>query len=1023
MIKKQLNRRLWLVTLLCVIGATAFAQSLSGTVVSADDGSPIAGASVTEKGGTAAAVTNELGRFTIAAPAGGSLVVSYMGYATQEVAAQDGVTVRLISTISDLEEVVVVGYGVQKKKLVTGANLQVSGDDLLAQSQTNVLQALQGQAPGVQITTTSGQPGSGLNVIVRGLGTIGNAGPLYIVDGVQTGSIGYLNPADIESIDILKDAASAAIYGSQSANGVVLITTKSGKAGRARITFDGYAGSQQVASKARLLNAAEYAAIMNEARINSGNLPYFTNEEVGAMGQGTNWIDEMFVDNALTQNYTLGISGGTEQSVYSSSAAYTSQEGVVGGKSSSFYERYNFRFNSEHKLYKDIITFGQHLTYTYTNNNGIGVGGQYNNTLRGAFNTSPFVPIYDEAGNFFDNSNSTWNNGEANPYATMVLNNQNRNNDQKLLGDVYLTVEPLEGLTFKTMVGLDYYANEGRSFQPIYRLSVYSFNDFTRVNQSMGKGRSLMWENFLTYDFDVENGHQFTVMAGTSAYKFDSSGIWGGNRDLIISGLGYAWLNNATNTDGTNITIGGAPGEPERRMSYFGRLNYNFKETYMLNATFRADGSSKFAPGHQWGYFPSVSVGWIATNEAFLAGTEAWLDFFKLRASWGQVGNQNVSGFQYLAPVSFGINYSFGPEEGVLTPGAHPSRLGNEQLQWETSEQTNLGFDARFLGNRLDVAFDWYTKNTKDWLIRAPILATAGAEAPFINGGDVQNTGIELALSFQDRIGEVSYSIGLNGAYNKNKVGRIPTSDGIIHGNTNSLFDNSLEFYRAQDGFPIGYFWGLETAGIFQSEAEVDAHRASGGQLIQPSAQPGDVRYVDLNDDGVINDLDRTMVGNPNPDYTFGINLSLAYRGFDFSLLASGVAGNELVQSWRNHANPKANYSSAILDRWHGPGSSNTIPRVTEDGRNWTQFSDLYIHRGDFMRINNVTIGYDLGQVLKQPYLSKVRVYASALNLYTFTSYNGMDPEVGYGEGFSSGVDLGYYPRPRTFMVGANISF
>ncbi|WP_257667238.1 SusC/RagA family TonB-linked outer membrane protein [Parapedobacter tibetensis] len=1022
---KQLFNKWGLTILIGMLSTAAFAQTITGTVLSADDGAPIAGANVRVQGGSTATVTNDQGKFSINASIGDILVVSYLGFLEQEITvnAASVMTIRLQSSIADLDEVVVVGYGVQKKKLVTGANLQVKGDDLLGQSQTNALQALQGQAPGVQITTVSGQPGSGLNVIVRGLGTIGNAGPLYIVDGVQTGSISYLNPADIESIDILKDAASAAIYGSQSANGVVLITTRSGKAGRAQLTFDGYTGTQQVAKKARMLNASEYAAIMNEARINSGNPPYFSNDELAAMGEGTNWLNEMFEDNALTQNYTLGATGGTEQSVYSSSIAYTSQEGIVGGKGSSFYERYNFRLNSEHKLYKDIIKFGQHLTYTYANNNGIGVGNQYNNTLRGAFNTSPFVPMYDEEGNFFDNSSSDWNNGEANPYAEMVINNQNTNNDQKLIGDVYLSVQPIPRLTFKTMLGLDYYANEGRSFSPIYRLSIYAFNDFTSVNQSMGKGRAIMWDNTLTYDFSPAPEHQFTAMVGSSSYKLDGSGIWGNNRDLIFSGLKYAWLDNATNTDGANMSLGGAPVEPERRMSYFGRLNYNFRETYLLNATFRADGSSKFAPGHQWGYFPSVSAGWIATNESFMEATSGWLDFLKLRASWGQVGNQNISGFQFLAPVSFGINYIFGPEEGVLTPGAYPSRLGNELIKWETSEQTNIGLDARLMRNRLDVNVDWYIKDTRDWLIQAPILATAGAAAPFINGGDVRNKGVELALSFHDRVGDLNYSIGVNGAYNTNKVGRIPTGDGIVHGNTNSLYANSLEFYRAQDGFPIGYFWGLKTDGIFQSEDEVLAHRNPNGQLVQPSAQPGDVRYIDLNDDGVINDLDRTMVGDPNPNYTFGINIALEYKGFDFALLASGVAGNQLVQSWRNHSSPQANYSAAILDRWHGPGSSNSMPRVTEDARNWTQFSDLYIHDGDYLRINNITVGYDFGKVFNKSYLSKVRLYASVLNLYTFTRYNGMDPEIGYGEGFSSGVDLGYYPRPRTFMLGANIRF
>lgn len=572
---------------------------------------------------------------------------------------------------------------------------------------------------------------------------------------------------------------------------------------------------------------------------------------------------------------------------------------------------------------------------------------------------------------------------------------------------------------------MDYNASESRSFSPLYNLSIYAYNTETKVSQSMNKGKSLIWDNLLSYKFDLQKDHVFEVMAGSSAYQADGSGIYGTNSNLIFDDLDHAWLSNALNKNSNGITIGGRPDDADRRMSYFGRLNYNYKEKYLINATFRADGSSRFAAQNRWGYFPSVSGGWIVTNESFLEGQKNWLDFLKIRASWGQVGNQNIASFQYLTPIKLdNTNYTFGDKEGVLTPGAYPSRLSNPNVKWETSEQTDIGFDATLLKGKLSVNFDWYNKLTKDWLISAPILATAGADAPFINGGNVTNSGIELALTYKSNVGDFNYSIGLNGAYNKNKVGKIPTADGIVHGLTNQLYDNSLEFYRAENGFPIGYFWGLKTAGIFQTEAEVLAYQSAAGKVIQPTAAPGDVRYVDLNGDGVIDNQDRGMIGKPNPDYTFGISLSADYKGFDFSILASGVAGNEIVQSYRNQANPFGNYTTRILDRWHGEGSSNTMPRVTEDNRNWTNFSDLYLQKGDYLRISNVTIGYDFGKVLKKSYLKQLRLYAAALNLYTFTKYDGMDPEIGYGtEGFASGIDLGYYPRPRTFMFGANFRF
>lgn len=1002
--------------------AVAQTQKVSGTITTKNS-TTLPGATVAVKGTNKSTSANASGQFSIDAAPGDVLVITFIGYTTEEVklGSSTNLSVSLEEDYNRLEDVIVIGYGTQKKKLTTGANLQVKGDDIQKQSTTNALQALQGQAPGVQITTTSGQPGSGMNVIIRGKGTIGNFGPLYVVDGINTGDISYLNPADIESIDVLKDAASAAIYGSQAANGVVLITTRTGKTGqKAQITLDGYYGLQNAPKKARLLNAHEYATIMNEAAINSGKAPYFTNDEIANLPTNTDWLDQMFVKDAPTQNYVVGVQGSGGNSVYSTSLSYTGQAGIVGGKALSNYERYNFRINSEHNLYEKIIKLGQHLSYTDQKNNGIGVGGIYGNTLRGAFGTSPFVPMYDSAGNFFDNSNSTWNNGEANPYALMALNNQSRNNNQRLFGDVYLVVEPIKGLRFRSSVGINYTTYEGRSFSPIYKLSIYAFNDNTNASQSMGRGRSLQFDNLLSYNFDLNSEHNFEVLAGTSSIKSKGSGMFGRNRDLVFPDLEHAWLTNATNTDGANITLNGSPYE-DALLSYFGRLQYNFKETYLFNATFRADGSSKFAPGHRWGYFPSVSAGWVMSKESFLENSQ-WLDFFKLRASWGRVGNQNVAGYQYLTPISFSFtNYTFGNQEGLLTPGAFPSRLGNPDVTWETSQQTNIGFDAT-IKRKLNINFDYYIKDTKDWLLVAPVLATSGADAPVINGGDVRNTGVELGISYRNRIGDVNYTVSVNGAYNKNRIGNIPTLDNIIHGNTNSLYNNSLEFYRAQNGFPVGYFWGLKTAGIFQTEEELAAHTKN-GTLIQPSAQPGDVRYVDLNGDGAINNDDRTLIGDPNPDYTFGFSLAADYKGFDISVLASGVAGNQLVQSWRNHSDPKASYSAAILDRWHGPGSSNTIPRVTEDNRNWTQFSDLYIHDGDFLRISNITIGYDFSRLVKRNYLSKVRLYVAALNPFTFTKYSGMDPEIGYGEGFSSGVDLGYYPRPKTIMVGANIKF
>lgn len=1012
--------------------AQAQSRSVSGNVTSTVDGMGIPGASIAVQGTKIGATTDFDGNYKIEAKAGDVLVFSFIGFKSQKVTVgtQQTINVTLAEETSELKEVVVIGYGSQRKTLVTTAVSQVSGENLTKTNTTNALQALQGQAAGLQVTSTSGQPGEGLNVVIRGAGSTGGTSPLYVVDGILTGDISYLNNSDIESISVLKDAASAAIYGSQASNGVILVTTKKGKRGAAgQITFDQYYGVQSVARKVDLLNATEYGVMLNEAAVNSGKNPYFTNDQIAALGSGTNWMDHMLTDNAATKNFSFGASGGSDTSVYSTSLSYLGQEGVVGGKDLSNYERYNFRFNSEHKLYKDVVTLGENFSFAYINKNGIGVGNQYNNSLRSAFQTTPLLPMYDANGNYYDTTNNSepWLAGAANPYALMVYNNQNEGNNQKLLGNVYLQIEPIKNLTFRTTIGLDYYAGEGHSYSPVYQLSIYANSAFDKVNQNMNKGKTITWDNLLTYKFKAAESHNFEAMLGTSSINYDGTSISATNADVIFNDLEHAWLNNTTNKDGAKMTMTGLKQET-KRMSYFGRLNYNFKETYLLNATFRMDGSSIFSEENQWGYFPSVSAGWIASNEVFLKDSKV-INFLKLRASWGQVGNQNARAFQYLSTIkSNNTNYIFGDTEGVLTPGAYPDRLSNLDLKWETSEQIDFGFDARFLDNALSVTFDYYNKKSKDWLILAPILATAGADAPFINGGDVVNEGVELSLNYQNKIGDFNYNISANGAYNKNTVGQIPNADGIIHGLSNELYDNAGEFYRAQNGYPLGYFWGYKTGGVFQNQAQIDNYKSANGVVLQPTAAPGDLIYTNVNGDDKIDSSDKTNIGKPNPDFTYGFSVSASYKAFDFSLNANGVAGNEIVQSYRNQSGAYGNYTSAILDRWHGEGSSNTVPRVTEDNRNFTQFSDLYIQKGDFLRINTVTLGFDLAKMKQSKpfFASQFRLYFSILNLYTFTKYDGMDPEIGFGSSnddqkFSSGVDVGYYPRPRTFMLGLNV--
>lgn len=1016
------------------------AQTVKGTVISGTDNEPLIGASVMVQGTKDGTVTDLDGNFTITAKNGQTLEVSYLGFITQKVKVTGSViNVTLNEDKQSLDEVVVVGYGVQKKKLVTGATVQLKGDDIAKLNTTNPLSAMQGQTPGVNIVSTSGQPGAAMSVTIRGMGTVGNSQPLYLIDGVG-GDITTLNPADIESIDVLKDAASAAIYGAQAANGVVLVTTKSGKEGVSKITYDGYVGWQTLGRKFEMLNANQYMQIMDEALLNSYMSPIdWTSlsaiRDANGNVYNTDWIDQAVDNGALTTSHSLAFTGGSKTSTYSISGGYTGQDGLIGGSDVSYYKRYNLRANSEHKMWNGLVVIGEHVGFVYKDSRGMSTGNIYNNNLRSAFSTSPLVPVYDADGSYYSTVDSDWNKNDGNPYGTMMMNRYNQSKNTSVDANVYVQIEPIKNLKFKTVFGLSYGGSNYRSFTPIYKFTPQSGNGITKVNQSNGNGTSLVWTNTLTYDFDIKD-HHISALLGSETTKYDgeSTGSYGVNLTAGFDDWEHAYVEN-TEKGHADRKVSGGPYDATRGQSFFARLGWSWKERYMVNATMRADGSSKFAKGHRWGYFPSVSAGWTLTEEDFMKSAASWLDFLKLRLSWGQVGNANINCYQYLAPVTTSnTNYNFGATGGTdaWVMGAYTERLANEKVKWETSEQYNVGLDARFLRQRLSLTLDGYIKSTKDWLVQAPIRATAGTGGPVINGGDVKNKGIEVGLSWNDNIGrDFTYSVGANFAYNHNEVGNIPTLDGIIHGKDNQIFQNAEEFYRAENGHAIGYFWGYKTAGIFQNQKEINDWIAAGNGIYQADVKPGDVKYVDVNHDGVINASDKVDLGNGLPKYTFGFNVNLAWKGFDLSANFTGAAGFQIAQSYRDPSSSQANYSRRILKRWTGEGTSNEIPRVTYgDVGNWL-FSDLYLQDGDYIRLQNLTMGYDFKKLISWKGLSKMRLYFQVQNLFTLTKYDGMDPEIGSFNGtdgnssdsWVSGVDMGYYPHPRTFIVGLNLAF
>jgi len=1018
---------------------------------------PLPGVTIVVKGTTMGTITDADGNYSLTkVPDNATLVFSFVGMKPLEVlvADQNVINAVLQEETIGLDEVVAIGYGVQKKKLTTGSTIEVNGEDLQKLSTVSALGALQSQTPGVSITQNSGMPGEGYKVTIRGLGTVGSSSPLYVIDGVAGGDINTLSPSDIESVDVLKDAASAAIYGARAANGVILVTTKQGKAGKIQTSYDGYIGIQNPLKKIHPLNAKQYMSIMNEVNSNEGLTPYdwenmipdlYARIENGSWN-GTNWLKEIRNKNAVTQSHDLNITSGTQDSKYSFGFSYSGQEGIYGAPVEPKFDRYTTRINSEHILLRgregmEVIKFGENFVYNYNKKSGIGIGDIYSNDIHNAIATTPLMPVYNDEGEYFakDDIDASGLNGLgalalSNPVADMIYERgMNSTKNHVLHANAYLQIQPISKLIFKSSFGYKTSGSSYREYIPTYELSQAVMNTVDKVTQNMDLGNRWSWENTLNYRFRFGK-HDFDALVGQSLEKWGLGEYLGAtNGYSIFDDYKHAWLSNTQGLTSGVTQLEGYQGDrnsigKSSLASFFGRINYNYNETYMASVIMRGDGSSNFGRGNRWGYFPSVSAGWVITNESFLKRTQGWLDFLKIRGSWGKNGNCDIDNFQYLSTFAFSsdyANYSFGNSKDTQSTGGYADILANPDITWEKSEQLDFGFDGRLFDSRLGVTFDWYKKTTKDWLVKAPILDSYGTGAPYINGGDVENKGFELAFSWNQRSGDLTYGFNLNLAHNKNEVKRIDNKEGIIHGASNVLSQGTGEMYRAEVGKPIGYFWGYKTAGVFQNQAEIDAWQAAGKGILESNPQPGDLIFVDTNKDGSVTEADKTEIGNPHPDYTLGFSMNFGYKGFDFSTTLSGAFGQQIAKSYRSFGDHKEqNYTSDILGRWHGEGTSNHLPRLTSGSYpNYFEISDIYIEDGDYLKVQNVTLGYDFKKLFPRMPLTQARFYLSVQNLCTFTGYSGMDPEVGYGfgEDWVSGIDLGFYPSPRTFLVGCNI--
>ena len=1050
-------------------------KKITGTVVDAQG--PVIGASVVEKGTTNGTVTDFDGNFSLNVKEGATIVVSFIGYETQEIKVgnRDNIEITMRDDNAVLEEVVVVGYGTQKKKLVTGATVQVKGEDIAKLNTTNALTAMQASTPGVNITQSSSQPGQGFKVNIRGMGTIGDSSPLLIIDGINAGTadngLNGLNPNDIESIDVLKDAASAAIYGARAANGVILVTTKQGKAGKIQVQYDGFVGWSNAYKVPAMVNAKQYMQIINETNFNtygtatnwSSLVPQSIIDKVNQGWEGTDWFKAYENKNALQFSHAVTLTGGTDRSKFSMSLNYSSNEGIMGADNASSYKRYGGRINSEHVLLKgkdllgeehDIITIGENLSYWYHKSHTLAESNGYWNVMQAAYIASPLVEPYDANGNITSYAKNHTGYSDmiyGNPLNHFVnggFGSLNKSRDFGVGATFYWIVEPIKNLRYRGQFNTGYSSNNYRQVGLPYSSSNTSASNSYTLSMSQGQSSSFTIENTLSYILPKLGKNTIDILIGQSMERSDWS--TGMNMSfetteenlntLVLNGWDY---NIPANYETQYLNGHGGYDNPTSGSiaSFFARANWNYDEKYMATAIIRADGSNNFARGKRWGYFPSVSAGWVITNEKFMESTKSWLDFFKLRASWGQNGNCNIGNFYYLSNIAFSptdyadYGYKFSSDmtntvnRNVYQTGAYASNVPNPDVTWETSEQTNIGFDARFIGGRLGVNFDWYVKKTKDWLVTAPMNAVLGYENPaMVNGGDVKNTGFELALSWRDQIGsDFTYHANVNVATNKNEVTRLQNLD-FINGQDKAIFENSSWVSRVEVGHPIGYFNGMSYSGIWQNQAQIDAARAS-GKAVLDGAQPGDCIWDDWNGDGMISlSEDRHEIGNPHPDVTLGVSFGFEWKGLDFGVTGSGAFGQQVMQCYRTAllASPYGNYTVSDFERWHGEGTSNTMPRLAVGSINEQWVSTRYMQNADYFKIQNITLGYDLTKLVKVLPFSQFRIYVQAQNLYTFTGYTGVDPEIGSSGGKDSwarGIDVGLYPTARTFIVGASIKF
>jgi TonB-linked SusC/RagA family outer membrane protein len=995
------QRSLLILALFTLLCASVRAQkNVSGTVTAA--GEPLIGVSVRATGTSSGAVTDLDGNYVISAlESTDSLLFTYIGFAPQAVAIgnRSRVDVELEEASALLDEVVVIGYGVQQKSDLTGAVSVVEAKDLVNIPTQSLGQALQGKVSGLQIIPGSGAPGADAIFRVRGVGTLNNADPLFVVDGMILGDISFLNPRDVASVSVLKDASATAIYGARGANGVIIVTTKQGAdAGAGRITIGAYSGIQEVLKTIEVANGEQYATLINEADVNEGRAPRFA--DPSSFGEGTNWQDEIF-RMASIQNVQLGFAAGNDRTSVNVSGNYFRQEGIITG---SKFDRFTLRLNTAHKI-KDWLKIGNNLSLVLNSSDNINAGS----ILLDAYRAAPVVAPRDSLGNF-SNTSAIGNTG--NPLATIEFID-NEGQSYRAVGNLYAEAGLGKNFTLRTSFGLDFNYDLGRTFVPVFEVSASQRNEESTLNVFNAYRRNWLWENTLAYNRDVGVHHIDGVVGLTYQDNFGEF-ISGSRARLIGEDPSFFYLNSGDVTTANNAS--GVNGGDWGLVSYLGRINYVFDDRYLLTVSGRVDGSSRFGANNRYGFFPSVGLGWNVSQEDFW-NDNGLISRLKLRASWGQTGNDRIGDYNYTALVNSGLNSVFGVDESLL-PGATLTSLANPDLRWEETTQTDIGLELGLFDNRLQLEADVYRKVTSGVLFRAPIPDYLGANPAVRNIAEVLNRGLDFQLAWRETRGKLSYSLGTNLSLVHNEVLK-------LDGDQNDFFAGALGVggqlgTNSRAGNPAGAFFGYELDGVFQSEEELTQFPTLGTQRV------GDLRFRDQNNDGMITaDGDRVVLGSAIPDALLGLNGSIAVAGFDLSFDLNAQFGNEIINAKKMSRFGAYNYEASFLDRFSADNPSDSEPRVTLAGQNTETLSSRFIEDGSYLRLRNLTLGYSLpAAVTKRLQMSSFRVYLSGTNLWTSQEYTGYNPEIFNGSVFDNGIDRGnIYPIAKTVTVGADVRF